>query len=118
VKEPGIASVAANCLDRKLSLVDDGQREEVVRLGEGFRDQPWVDTVVDYIEEAHVAARRANFCGDPCQGGAIAFAQGSEIDDWQCVLHNQPLSIRPAPHIGQAGSPAPGIQPRARSHYK
>ena len=39
VKEPGITSVAANCLDRKLPLVGDGQREEVARLGEGLGDQ-------------------------------------------------------------------------------
>jgi hypothetical protein len=30
VKEPGIASVAADCLHRELPLVGDGQREEVV----------------------------------------------------------------------------------------
>jgi hypothetical protein len=84
VKQPGITPVAANRFDRKLPLVRDGQREEVVRLGEGFRDQLWGDTVVDDIEEAHVAARGADLWGEPCQRYAIAFVERSEIDDWQC----------------------------------
>jgi hypothetical protein len=67
VKETGIASVAANRLDRELPLVGDGQREEVARLGEGFSDQLLVDTVIDDVEEARVAARRTNLRGDPCQ---------------------------------------------------
>ena len=66
MKEPGIASVAADRLDRQLPLVGDGQREEVVRVGEGFCDQRSVDTVIDDIEKAHVAARRADLRGDPC----------------------------------------------------
>ena len=85
VEEPGIASVAANCLDRKLPLVGDGQREEVARLGEGFGDQLWVDTMVDDVEEAHVAARRANLSDDPGQRGAIRLARRSKIDDGQHV---------------------------------
>src|ERR1700723_855588 len=71
VKEPGIASVAANCLDRELPFVGDGQREEVARLGEGFGDQLLIDTMVDDVEEAHVAARRANLSDDPGRRGAI-----------------------------------------------
>lgn len=66
VKEAGIASVAADRLDRKLPLVGDGQRKEVVRVGEGFCGQRSVDTVIDDIEEAQVAARRADLRGDPC----------------------------------------------------
>jgi hypothetical protein len=75
VKEPGIAAVAANRLDRELPLVGEGQREEVPRLGEGFGDQLLVDTMVDDVEEAHVAARRANFSDDPAQRGAIRLAR-------------------------------------------
>ena len=75
VKEPGIASVAANCLDRELPFVGDGQREEVARLGEGFGDQLLIDTMVDDVEEAHVAARRANLSDDPGRRGAIRLAR-------------------------------------------
>jgi hypothetical protein len=118
VKEPGITSVAANGLDRELPLVGDGQREELVRLGEGLGDQLWVDTVVDDIEEAHVAARRANLCSDPRQRGAFAFARGSEIDDGQCVFHDPPLSIRPAPPVGRCRLTHAWDTTKARSNSK
>jgi hypothetical protein len=84
VKEPGIASVAANRLDRQRPLISDGQREELARLGEGFGDQLLVDTVVDDVEEAHVAARRAHLHRDSCQRSSASFARRSEIDDGKC----------------------------------
>ena len=75
VKEPGIASVAAHRLDRQLPLVSDGQREEGVRLGEGFGDQLGGDAVIDDVEEAHGAARRADLSSDRCQRGAVTFGR-------------------------------------------
>ena len=75
VKEPGIATVAAHALDRKLPLVGDGQREEVMRLGEGFGDQLRGDAVVDDVEEAHVPARRADLRGDPRRRSSGSFGR-------------------------------------------
>ena len=84
MKEPGIASVAANRLDRELPLVGDGQREEVARLGEGFGDQVLIDTVVDNLEEAHVAAHPVHLRREPCQRTSASFSGSSEIDNGKC----------------------------------
>ena len=74
-KKPGIASIAANRLDRQLRLSATGSAKKSMRLGEGFGDQLCVDTVIDDIEEADVAARCADLRGDPVQRGPIAFAR-------------------------------------------
>ena len=60
VHEPRIAAVAADCFDRDLLLVRDRQREEPLRLGEGLGHELAADAVIDDIEEADVAAGRAD----------------------------------------------------------
>ena len=75
MQKAGIAAIAADCFDREPPLVGQRQREELVRLREGFGDERCLDPVVDDIKEADVPAGRADVSGDPSQRGPIVFAQ-------------------------------------------
>ena len=98
--ETGIAAVAADRFDRDSLLFGERQREERLRLREGRVHQIAADAVIDDIEEADVAAGRADFRGDVLER-ALVVAERREIDDrqrlrhvWLPFLQQQPRPLR------------------------
>ena len=75
MQKAGITAIAADRFDREPPLVGQRQREELVRLREGFGDEPRLHAVVDDIEEADVPTGRADLGADSGQRGPIVLAQ-------------------------------------------
>ena len=86
VEEPDIAAIAANSFNRELLLRRQRQLEKPLGLGERLGEQFGVDAVIDDIEEADVAACRADGFGDGVKP-RFAVLHRREIDDRDCRRH-------------------------------
>jgi hypothetical protein len=86
MQEAGIAPVAADCFDRDCMLFGEGQREERLRLRKSLVHQVAADAVIDDVEEADVAAGRADPGRDIRERAIVA--KGREIDDRQGLRHD------------------------------